>query len=461
FIGATGKSAQIPLYVWLPDAMAGPTPVSALIHAATMVTAGVYMVTRSNVIFQKSPTMMFVVAVIGIITAIWAALIAFSQNDIKKVLAYSTISQLGYMFLACGVGAFTAGIFHLYTHAFFKALMFLGAGSVICALHHEQDMQRMGGLEKHLPTTYRTFVAGWLAICGVPIFAGFFSKDEILWRTFSTHQIPGGPAFWLLGLAGALCTAFYMTRLMALTFWGERRAGEGHHDDHGGHAAGHGHGAGAPHESPAVMTLPLLVLAAGAVVSGFIGWPQALGGSNRFEHWLDPVIYKPSEAGGAEHAAGVHDPMEYVLMIASVVLSLAVIFAARTLYLRRQATLEALTRSLHPLYEASRNKFWVDELYDLLFVRGLVLGSSRLFLKVDTSAIDGGVNGSAWLTVASSRISGFFDKYVVDLLVNMIGWISRVFSMFFRAAQTGFAQNYAFIIVSAVFVITLSYLFLR
>jgi len=223
FIGAIGKSAQIPLFVWLPDAMAGPTPVSALIHAATMVTAGLYMLTRTNVIFQHSQTMMLVVAIVGAATALFAATIGITQNDIKKVLAYSTVSQLGFMFLACGVGAFSIAIFHVMTHAFFKALMFLGAGSVIHGMHHEQDMRRMGGLSKYMPKTYMTFLAGWLAICGIIPFSGFWSKDEILWKTASTNFIPGGWILWLVATVAATCTAFYMTRLMALTFWGKPR----------------------------------------------------------------------------------------------------------------------------------------------------------------------------------------------------------------------------------------------
>src|SRR5882762_11945318 len=258
-IGACGKSAQFPLHVWLPDAMAGPTPVSALIHAATMVTAGLYMLTRTNVIFQHSQTMLLVVAIIGAFTAIFAATIGITQNDIKKVLAYSTVSQLGFMFLACGVGAFVIGIFHVMTHAFFKALMFLGAGSVIHGMHHEQDMRRMGGLKKYMPYTYWTFLAGWLAICGIIPFSGFWSKDEILWRTASTNQIPIGWLLWIVGTIAATCTAFYMTRLMAMTFWGRYRGDDGkesHGDDHArGKHEKHPH---VPHESPKSMWVPLV-----------------------------------------------------------------------------------------------------------------------------------------------------------------------------------------------------------
>src|SRR5215207_696378 len=349
FIGACGKSAQLPLHVWLPDAMAGPTPVSALIHAATMVTAGLYMVTRTNVIFQHSQTMLLVVALVGAATAIFAATIGITQNDIKKVLAYSTVSQLGFMFMACGVGAFAIGIFHVMTHAFFKALMFLGAGSVIHGMHHEQDMRRMGGLKKYMPYTYWTFMAGWLAICGIIPFSGFWSKDEILWNAALTTHIPLGWLVWLIGTIAATCTAFYMTRLMALTFWGRERfleapaggeADEAHaaaydkgltqhdatypaagdrprhepgehvgpvHEDVAHHAATHGHGAhhGAhmPHESPPSMWVPLAVLRVLATIGGLVGIGQALrawtgsehpGGRVNIVNWLNPIIWNPA-----------------------------------------------------------------------------------------------------------------------------------------------------------------------
>ncbi|MDQ1612318.1 MAG: NADH-quinone oxidoreductase subunit [Pyrinomonadaceae bacterium] len=354
FVGACGKSAQIPLYVWLPDAMAGPTPVSALIHAATMVTAGLYMLTRTNVIFQHSQTMMLVVAVVGALTALFAATIGITQNDIKKVLAYSTVSQLGFMFLACGVGAFVIGIFHVMTHAFFKALMFLGAGSVIHGMHHEQDMRRMGGLRKYMPKTYLTFLAGWLAICGIIPFSGFWSKDEILWNAASTTLIPYGWLLWAVGTFTAALTAFYMTRLVAMTFWGRERflevpaggqADEAHahgyddagktHDAHtesagdrprhepgeyvgephaaaahahtdahgalaGAHHDSHGHGTHIPHESPPAMWIPLAVLAVLAVVGGFVGISPAftggahVGGRMNIVNWLEPVVWNPA-----------------------------------------------------------------------------------------------------------------------------------------------------------------------
>src|SRR5256714_718395 len=306
FVGACGKSAQIPLHVWLPDAMAGPTPVSALIHAATMVTAGLYMVTRTNVIFQHSQAMMTVVAIVGALTAIFGATIGITQNDIKKVLAYSTVSQLGFMFLACGVGAFVIGIFHVMTHAFFKALMFLGAGSVIHAMHHEQDMRRMGGLRKYMPYTYWTFLAGWLAICGIIPFSGFWSKDEILWRTASTTVVPIGWLLWIVATIAATCTAFYMTRLVAMTFWGkERYPAHEHSKAHEGHAQQKEHPtpdkhAHVPHESPKSMWVPLVVLAILATVGGLVGISTAftggkhVGGKMNIVNWLDPVIWNPT-----------------------------------------------------------------------------------------------------------------------------------------------------------------------
>jgi NADH-quinone oxidoreductase subunit L len=347
FIGATGKSAQIPLYVWLPDAMAGPTPVSALIHAATMVTAGVYMVVRCSAIYTHAPTAMFIMAIIGAATAIFAATIGIAQNDIKKVLAYSTVSQLGYMFLACGVGAFVAAIFHVMTHAFFKALLFLGSGSVIHGMHHEQDMRRMGGLKKYMPITFATMLTGWLAISGIPIFAGFFSKDEILWRTWSAetqwsaqfHAFP--KVLWVVGAVTALLTAVYMTRLMVMTFWGTERfrdahaggqadeahaaaydeheaphdaqiasAGDRPHhepgehvDDHAVDDHAHHSGPFTPHESPWTMTMPLIVLAILATVGGLVGIPYALSSMvglhtpNYFERTLEPVVAHPVTGG--------------------------------------------------------------------------------------------------------------------------------------------------------------------
>ena len=322
FIGAAGKSAQIPLYVWLPDAMAGPTPVSALIHAATMVTAGVYMIVRCSAIYVHAPTAMFIVAIIGAATALFAATIGLAQNDIKKVLAYSTISQLGYMFLACGLGAFTAAIFHVITHAFFKALLFLGSGSVIHGMHHEQDMRRMGGLKKYMPITFATMLTGWLAISGIPIFAGFFSKDEILWKAWSSgaggFSLPSpvwSKALWAVGALTALLTAIYMTRMMVMTFWGSERFRESHPHHAAAELANatpdsahHGdHSVYEPHESPWSMTVPLIVLAILSTVGGLIGVPYALssmfGGhpENYIERTLEPVVAKvPSNGSTSE-----------------------------------------------------------------------------------------------------------------------------------------------------------------
>ncbi len=339
FIGATGKSAQIPLLTWLPDAMAGPTPVSALIHAATMVTAGVYLVVRSNAIYQKAPTAMWIIAVIGAATALFAASIAIAQNDIKKVLAYSTVSQLGFMFLAAGVGAFVVAIFHVMTHAFFKALLFLGSGSVIHGMHHEQDMRKMGNLKKYMPVTFITMAMGWLAICGIPIWAGFFSKDEILYRTFAADSyfpqrpFPGEEILWVIATFTAVLTAVYMTRMMIMTFWGSERfhealPDESHHeadahaDDHSAshddedaeehhHALPHDF---KPHESPWVMTVPLVVLAILSTVGGLVGIPYAMssivgaGDVNVFEHTLEPVIAKEAEHGGEHAPAAIGKP---------------------------------------------------------------------------------------------------------------------------------------------------------
>ncbi|MEQ1644588.1 MAG: NADH-quinone oxidoreductase subunit L, partial [Pyrinomonadaceae bacterium] len=340
FVGATGKSAQIPLLTWLPDAMAGPTPVSALIHAATMVTAGVYLVVRSNAIYQMSPTAMWIIAIIGAATAIFAASIAIAQNDIKKVLAYSTVSQLGFMFLAAGVGAFTVAIFHVMTHAFFKALLFLGSGSVIHGMHHEQDMRKMGNLKKHMPITFITMAMGWLAICGIPIWAGFFSKDEILYKTFAADKYFPSGAFlgeeFLYGVAllTAVLTAVYMTRMMVMTFWGEERfhheiEGEHHGDDHDAHEDVHAHvhdddeeehhhipADFKPHESPWVMTVPLIILAFLSTVGGLVGVPYAMSSlvgikeANSFEHVLEPVIAETEmpTAIAAREAAKSHAP---------------------------------------------------------------------------------------------------------------------------------------------------------
>lgn len=460
FIGATGKSAQIPLFIWLPDAMAGPTPVSALIHAATMVTAGVFMLTRTNFIFQRSPSMMMVVAVIGCATAFVAATIGITQTDIKKVLAYSTVSQLGFMFLAAGAGSFIAAIFHVFTHAFFKALLFLGSGSVIHGMHHEQDMRRMGGLKKYMPKTYWTMWAGWLAICGIPIWAGFFSKDEILWVTFNSHIFTGAKILWFIGLVTAGITAFYMTRLMTLTFDGKERFREAPahetQDDHASHSAHDDHGhdhhhVHEPHESPASMTVPLIILAVFSTFVGLLGIPHM----SAFEHWLEPVIAKVGEH--EEHAAGFSG-LEIGLMVLSIAVATAGILLARQFYLHKQQLAEEWTKRLQPLYKLSANKWYWDYLLD---VKGVEAGKAinRGLWKVDAAVIDGSVNGTGTLTKSGAKISNLWDKYVVDLLVNATGVISKGGSLILRTFQTGFWQNYVLVFALGIFVIFAFYIF--
>jgi NADH-quinone oxidoreductase subunit L len=447
FVGAMGKSAQIPLYVWLPDAMAGPTPVSALIHAATMVTAGVYMVTRSNVIYQLAENVSLFVAVIGAATALFAATIGLVQNDIKKVLAYSTVSQLGYMFLAAGLGAYTAAVFHLMTHAFFKALLFLGSGSVIHAMGGEQDMRKMGGLKKYLPATYRTFFIGSLAIAGIPFFAGFFSKDEIL------HAAASG-GHWVLyavGLLTAALTAFYMFRAVNMTFHGEFRGT--HEQEH--HL----------HESPPVMTIPLWVLAVGAVVAGFVGVPKLLTFGrdlNVFHHFLEPVILPISGRVAEEHHMAA--ALEWGLVAVAVIVAVAGILLARRLYggTRGLATETAWETRLPAPHRVLSNKYYVDELYDATVIRG-TWGLGRGLFRFDAGIIDGlMVNGVGRnLTVTLSMMSGFFDKYVVDGLVNFTGWLSNRFSVLFRRVQTGSVSNYAFVLAVGMFALVAVYMVLR
>ncbi len=408
FLGATGKSAQIPLYVWLPDAMEGPTPVSALIHAATMVTAGVYMVARSNALYLLAPVSMGVVAVVGAATAIYSATIGITQNDIKRVLAYSTVSQLGYMFLACGVGAFTAGIFHLMTHAFFKALLFLGSGSVIHALSGEQDMRKMGSLKKHLPITFTTMFIATLAIAGIPGLSGFFSKDEILWQAFSSPH--GHIVLWAVGALAAGITAFYMFRLVFMTFFGESRM-DPHVEKH-------------VHESPYSMTVPLMLLAVLSVVGGWIGIPAVLGGANHFEHWLAPVFH----AGAAEGAATpVHHSaaLEYGLMGASVAVALCGIGFAWLLYRVRTEKPKQIAEAMPGLYDAVLNKYYVDELYDFLFVRRIRDGSVWLWQAFDAMFIDGIVDGIAAVVRGAGdgvrRLqTGVVGNYALSLLLGAI-----------------------------------------
>jgi NADH-quinone oxidoreductase subunit L len=434
FIGATGKSAQIPLFVWLPDAMEGPTPVSALIHAATMVTAGVYMVCRSNAIYSRSPEAMMIVAVVGAATAIFAATIGFAQTDIKRVLAYSTVSQLGYMFAALGVGSFVGGIFHLMTHAFFKALLFLGSGSVIMAMHHEQDMMKMGGLRRYLPWTYGTMLVGTLAIAGVPGLAGFFSKDEILWRAWSN----GHPVIWLMLWLGAGMTAFYMFRLLFLTFWGEGRM-----DEHTRHHI---------HESPKNVVYPLAALAVLSVLGGYVGLPGWTGLGNRFEHFLEPVLRLPAAEHAVEHSAG----LELLFTGLSIAIALAGIALAYRFYVTAPGTADRVTGRVRGFYQLVRNKYYVDQLYDALFVnRTKDLANGLVF--VDSNFVDGAVNGTAATTRGTALVSGFFDKYFVDGLVNLVGWVNMLLNRIATSFQTGLVQRYALAAVFGIVVIILIY----
>ena len=429
-VGATGKSAQLPLYVWLPDAMEGPTPVSALIHAATMVTAGIYMIARSNPIFSRSPIALTVVAVIGCLTAIFAATIGMTQTDIKRVLAYSTISQLGYMFMACGVAAYSAGIFHLMTHAFFKALLFLCAGSVIHALSGEQDMRRMGGLRKKIPWTFWTMTAGTFAIAGFPPLAGFFSKDQILWKAWSSSALRpvAGPmvnyTLWALALLTALLTSFYMFRLWFLTFFGEFR----------GTADAHAHGQeahGEPHESPKIMLVPLVLLAVLSVVGGWVGVPYALGGSNEFDAFLAPVIQPSSEAMPAGQHAGEPQPQaaqehaerntELLLTAASVGVAVLGFGVAWLFYFKRRDLPAKVTASLGGIYETIRDKYYVDELYNSVFVRPLLGLSTFFWRSIDVGVIDAGVNGAA---DASRDVSDGFRRMQSGNIRSYAGWIA-------------------------------------
>ena len=436
FIGATGKSAQIPLYVWLPDAMEGPTPVSALIHAATMVTAGVYMIGRNAVLFSHAPHVMMVVAVTGAATALLAGTIGLVQNDIKRVLAYSTVSQLGYMFLAIGIGAFGAGIFHLFTHAFFKALLFLGSGAVIHALGGEQDIRRMGGLKKALPITYWTFLIGALAIAGVPGLAGFFSKDEILHETFAR----GHAVLWVVGVLTSLLTATYMFRLVLLTFHGERRAqgdplnGRQAHDDHSHHDLVRGDRV---HDAPGAMAFALIVLAVGSVAAGYVGVPHALGGGNRLAAWLEPafglVLGGAVSAVGADavEAAGAVDRaasggVEMTLMLVSGAVATLGIGLAVLLFLKRRELADAMATRCAGAHRLLTNKYYVDEVYDAAVVRPVrVISEEGLWRGVDVRLIDGAVNGVATI-VASGAASlrrlqtGSVRTYAGSLLVGVV-----------------------------------------
>jgi NADH-quinone oxidoreductase subunit L len=406
FIGATGKSAQLPLHVWLPDAMEGPTPVSALIHAATMVTAGVYMVARCSVLYLMAPGVMTLVAIIGLLTAIFAASIALVQTDIKRILAYSTISQLGYMFLACGVGGFSAAIFHLATHACFKALLFLGAGSVIHALDGEQDIRRMGGLKGYLPVTYVTFLVAALAIAGVFPFAGFFSKDEILWAALTE----GNFLYWLVAAIAAVMTAFYMFRLVFVVFHGQPPAGAQaiHH----------------PHEAPSVMRGPLVVLAGLSVLSGFIGIP-IIEGANLIRAYLDPVFAQyplpPGFAGDAVHQPG----LELTMLLISLAMAIGGIMLAMYVYLMTPALPGHISARFQGVYQLLLNKYYIDELYDRLIVEPIRRGAQWLWAEVDVAVVDGLVNqagefvrqDSVWL----SRIqSGFVRNYALSIFLGAV-----------------------------------------
>jgi NADH-quinone oxidoreductase subunit L len=439
FVGATGKSAQIPLYVWLPDAMEGPTPVSALIHAATMVTAGVYMTARCGVLYAHAPAAMSVVATIGVATAILAASIGLFQNDIKKVLAYSTVSQLGYMFLGCGVGAFAAAIFHLMTHAFFKACLFLGSGSVIHAMEHAehgsgghrhytemQDMRNMGGLYHHMPWTARTFIIATIAIAGIPPLAGFVSKDEILW-----NATRGGHAtlLWLVGAAAAGMTAFYMTRQVILTFFGKFRGGE--------KMEGH------INESPAVMWVPLAVLAFGSIFAGFVGWPHLLGGANRIESFLEPAILAGTHAIEATHeAAEASASAEWTFMLLSVLIAVTGIVVAYKMYWEKPKGDEVVSRGWPSIYRLLYNKYFVDEIYRATVVDG-TLGTAQVFSVIDAQVIDGAVNGAASFTVGAGDLSSLADASLVDGAVNAVWKILAQLSAGARRIQTGVLQNYA------------------
>ena len=403
-VGACGKSAQIPLYIWLPDAMEGPTPVSALMHAATMVTAGVYMVSRSHVIFERAPMALTVVAIIGTLTAFFAATIGIAQTDIKKVLAYSTISQLGYMFMACGVGAFSAGIFHLMTHAFFKGLLFLAAGSVIHAVGGEQDMRKMGGLKSYIPWTFLTMGIATLAIAGIPPLAGFWSKDEILWKAYQVSWV-----YWLVGLITAFITSFYMFRLLYMTFFGDYRGVQVDAHGHGSH--GHDeHGHGEPHESPMVMLVPLMILALLSLVGGLVG----IG--NRFEHFLAPVFGSVEAVEGASHGA------EMLLMVVSVAVALLGWWLAYLLYCKRPELPQKIADSLGGLYQTVVHKYYGDEIYAVLFVKPLIDGSTRiLWQDVDRKIIDAAVNDAG---DGARRVSDEARHMQSGNIRSYAGWIA-------------------------------------
>jgi NADH-quinone oxidoreductase subunit L len=407
FIGATGKSAQIPLYVWLPDAMEGPTPVSALIHAATMVTAGVYMIGRNAVLFSHAPQTLMIVAVIGTATALMAATIGLVQNDIKRVLAYSTVSQLGYMFLAMGVGAYSAGIFHLYTHAFFKALLFLGSGAVIHALAGEQDLRRMGGLKQDLPITYWTFLIGALAISGVPLLSGFFSKDEILFRTFTS----GHMLLWVVGMLTSLLTAIYMFRIVFLAFHGHRAEHDASSHDAPTHL----------HDAPPAMALALIVLAVGAAVAGYVGLPAVLGGSDWFARFLEP-----SFAGTVVHEISGSTQIEGILMVVSTLVAISGIAIAIYFFQRQPRAAADVAERFAGLHRVLTNKYYVDEIYDAAIVQPIrIVSEDALWKVVDVRVIDAAVNGVGESVAGASeglrRVqSGSVRTYAASVFLGVV-----------------------------------------
>ncbi len=457
FVGACGKSAQIPLYVWLPDAMAGPTPVSALIHAATMVTSGLYMIARLNFVYVNAPVALSVVLFVGALTALVAASMGLAQYDIKKVLAYSTVSQLGFMFMGMGAGAFTAGMFHVFTHAFFKAALFLGSGSVILACHHEQDMRNLGGLKDKLPWTFRSMLVATLAIAGIFPFSGFFSKDEILWKVFDgwyRHGELGGSQLallaWIMGMVAAFMTAFYMTRLMIMTFWGEYR-GHGH-DPHGlrapalpdehGHHESHHH---EPHEVPWNMWVPVAILGGLALVAGFLNIPHSLHwiGSSHFSEWLSPLLFQ----AGAHEAHEAVPAMEYVLMVwATVVWAPGAMLLAWWIYGMDPSwsKARAFVARFPNLFRWVHNKYFVDEFYEASVIQPTLRVGEGLWV-VDGKVVDGAVNGAAWLSLFWGRVSFWFDSKIVDGLVNLIAWLIEQLSWAFRRLQSGRVHQYAFV----------------
>lgn len=433
FVGATGKSAQVPLYVWLPDAMEGPTPVSALIHAATMVTAGVYMVVRSQALFLMAPFTMEVVAGVGALTALFAASIGLVQTDIKRVLAYSTVSQLGFMFLGCGVGAFSSGLFHVMTHAFFKGLLFLGAGSVIHAMQGEQDMRNMGGLRTHIRGTYEMMLLATIAIAGIPPLAGFWSKDEIL--TVAVKSGGFGVLWWLMGLCAAFMTSFYMFRLIFMTFYGQERF-----DAHHVH----------PHESPPTMLTPLKILGLLSVIGGIVvGLPPENGLFHAFLSYSFPHVHG--------HHAAFHFFPDVLLMLLSTLIGAAGWFTAYHLYVQRPERAQELADKYAFAYQVLLNKYYIDEFYQAFIVRP-VMWATNAFWTVDAKVVDGVVNAAATFTRLYSNWSGLVDRWVVDGTVNGVAVLLQCGARLFRLTQTGLVQNYLLVMAVGVFVFTTLYL---